>query len=496
MNRGQVGVIFRRMQRINAAPVETDAELLARYARGEQSAFGAWWRRYSGLVWSVGRRILHTQHDAEDVMQAAFLALAQKCRSLKGEHSLAPWLYTVAGRIAFDIKRRRKQEKHLLETAEPATLADPSSQVSGRELGQAFDEEMQRLPNEYREALVLCCLEGLSRDEAAAAAGCTLAMMKNRLQRGRKLLRQRLERRGIAAPATLLIVGLASRVAPVAVCALACRALAAAPPHVAALATHAIGGNLVMKAITVTIALGLTVFGIWALTNRLTEHNPAPATPTSVCRPGFATCQQGGKGRGRGSAARRRLALRCRGGQRQARTQMDGRRLATQSVLRSAETACPRLFLDGATYSLPDSPPNAIDFHVKSLTGKKPLVICGIFVRDGNLLRLCLSFSETDKGRPNSFTTAKADGCQLLVFERVEPKQIRPATAAEQLGAVLEEADRGNRLIRRKVCSACGPMFANCQRPPGYRRVSSSPAVGSRQLPGYPNGQGGAGVGP
>ena len=282
MNSAQLGAILRRFRELTPSSAETDAELLARYARGEQAAFARLVERYSGLVWGVGRRILRRHEDGEDVFQATFLALSRKCNSLKRECSLAPWLYTVAARLALNIKRRRRREGYLMEMPEPATLADPSVEVSGLELAHAFDDEMQRLPEKHREALVLCCLEGLSRDEAASAAGCTLAVMKNRLERGRKLLRYRLERRGVAVPATLLLVGLTNRVAPAAVCAAACRVSEKASPAVMALAGEAIAGNMMMKTIILCAALGLTAAGIGIGGSLLADRERQRTTRTTV----------------------------------------------------------------------------------------------------------------------------------------------------------------------------------------------------------------------
>src|SRR5262249_15072469 len=95
--------------------------------------------------------------------------------------------------------------------ARPARLGetDPLTELTGRELLALFDEELQKLPECERVALVLCYLEGKTRDEAARAAGCSASTLKRRLECGKSRLRARLARRGLALPGALLAAGLA-----------------------------------------------------------------------------------------------------------------------------------------------------------------------------------------------------------------------------------------------------------------------------------------------
>ncbi len=182
-----------------------DGRLLERFVvGGDQSAFEALVRRHGPAVLALCRRVLHDGHAAEDVFQAAFLVLARRAPALDRRGSLSGWLYTVANRLArrarADIRRRQTRE-----AAAPAPPSvDPLTDLSAREFCSLLDEELSRLSEKYRTPLLLCCLEGKTRDEAARRLGWTVGQVKSRLERGRTLLRDRLARRGVALSAALL----------------------------------------------------------------------------------------------------------------------------------------------------------------------------------------------------------------------------------------------------------------------------------------------------
>jgi RNA polymerase sigma factor (sigma-70 family) len=187
----------------------SDTELVRRFARErDTAAFEELLERYAPMVWGVCRRILRREADCEDAFQATFLALVRKPDSIDPGQSLGAWLHTVAVRIALKaIARSRRQHREAV-LAERRTGGDVADEVCSRELFRMVDEEIERLPPSLREPLVLCCLQGRTRDEAADALGYSVMVIKGRLERGRDLLRKRLERRGVELPAAFLVLGL------------------------------------------------------------------------------------------------------------------------------------------------------------------------------------------------------------------------------------------------------------------------------------------------
>jgi RNA polymerase sigma factor (sigma-70 family) len=181
----------------------SDRELLQRFgANQDEAAFTALVQRYGPLVLRVAGRVSRQRQDVEDVFQATFLVLARKAVTIRDPDSLSCWLYGVAHRLAVKMKVRASQRKRRVLPA-ARTPADPAVETMALEFCTILDEELKRLPAKYQAPLLLCGLEGQTRDEAARQLGWTLATFKRRLETGRQLLRQRLARRGLISSAAL-----------------------------------------------------------------------------------------------------------------------------------------------------------------------------------------------------------------------------------------------------------------------------------------------------
>jgi RNA polymerase sigma factor (sigma-70 family) len=289
----QAHTVLRHLRELIAANTtvpQTDGELLEQYAaRHDEAAFAALVRRHGPLVWSVCRRLLRDGPDAEDAFQATFLVLARAAGSVRKQGSLASWLYGVAYRTAAQARRRAAARRRHERRADRRPPADPLDEITGRELLAALDEELQRLPEPLRAPLVLCHLEGHTRDEAARQLRLSLSTLQRRLERARGRLRDRLTRRGLTLSAALAASSLspgASAAPPPQLTASAVAAARPTPgavsPSAAALANKTLRAVLVtrlLKATALVLTAGLLALGVGAWANR------APADKTAASDP-------------------------------------------------------------------------------------------------------------------------------------------------------------------------------------------------------------------
>ena len=178
----------------------SDAQLLERFlTRGDAGAFEALVGRHGPMVLSVCRAILRDPHDTEDAFQATFLVLVKKGGTIRGRDALGGWLHQVAHRVAIQANtaaaRRRTLERQVGQMAVASSTNGPTA---SDDLLPALHEEIARLPEKYRLAVVHCDLEGMTQAQAAKQLHWSERTIHHRLAEGRARLRRQLARRGLA----------------------------------------------------------------------------------------------------------------------------------------------------------------------------------------------------------------------------------------------------------------------------------------------------------
>ena len=173
-----------------------DAELLERFRRTtDPAAFEAIVRRHGDRVLAACHKVLSDPADVEDAFQATFVVLLREARSVRKRESLGGWLYGVAHRTALQARRRATRRADV-EARKPTRTSGEAPDLSWQEACAILHEELDRLPDTYRLPLLLCYLEGKSRDEAAQQLGVKTDVVRGRLARGRWMRFFRVRGRG------------------------------------------------------------------------------------------------------------------------------------------------------------------------------------------------------------------------------------------------------------------------------------------------------------
>lgn len=166
----------------------SDAELLAATRRGERAAFGALVERYQGVVCAVTYSRTGDRALSEDVAQDTFLAAWRQLDQLREVGRLRAWLCGIARNLARKARRKTSREALVSPANEPVSDADPFERVSEHQSEALVRSALDRVPEAYREVLVLYYREQRSVREVAAALEISEAAALQRLSRGRQYL--------------------------------------------------------------------------------------------------------------------------------------------------------------------------------------------------------------------------------------------------------------------------------------------------------------------
>lgn len=203
--------ISRPVEIAEAAAESPDTALVAAFQDGDSAAFSLLMRRYKDRVYNVLYRLLGNHEDAQDVAQEVFVRAYHGLNEFRGEARVYTWLYSIALNLARNRMRDRGRKGRdsgvsldaLAEEApgaaqEAAADCDtPRHAAQRRELDDALETCLARLPELYRAAFVLRVADGMNYEEIAESLECPKGTVKSRLNQARVLLRACLEQRGV-----------------------------------------------------------------------------------------------------------------------------------------------------------------------------------------------------------------------------------------------------------------------------------------------------------
>jgi RNA polymerase sigma-70 factor (ECF subfamily) len=169
----------------------TDADLIARVlSRDDQNAFGELVRRHQSPVRAfLARMTRGDSHLADDLAQETFLKAWQKLQTYRGSAKFSTWLFGIAINEFRSAARQRKELA--LEDVQEQPLEEPAATPDSH-LRLDLTEALKLLNSNERAAVVLCCQNSLSHEEAAQVLDCPLGTVKTNILRGKEKLRRRL----------------------------------------------------------------------------------------------------------------------------------------------------------------------------------------------------------------------------------------------------------------------------------------------------------------
>jgi RNA polymerase sigma-70 factor (ECF subfamily) len=187
--------------------MDADADLVDALRREEPDAADRLVERYGDRVYRLAMRITGLNEDAEEAAQDALWTAARKIHMFKGESAFGSWIYRITANAAYQKLRTRRQKSAeiAIEDVLPSLDGDgrhfePMDDWSNRVDEQALQGELRRvlqqaidgLPADYRTALVLHDVEGLSNPDIAEALNISLPAVKSRVHRSRLFVRKQL----------------------------------------------------------------------------------------------------------------------------------------------------------------------------------------------------------------------------------------------------------------------------------------------------------------
>jgi RNA polymerase sigma-70 factor (ECF subfamily) len=183
---------------------DIDQQIVERVQRGDKRAFDLLVTKYQRKIFRLLSRLIRDPAEIEDVAQEAFIKAYRALPNFRGESAFYTWLYRIAintakNHLVSQGRRAPTSTETEIEDAETFEEADalrevntPDAMMVSRQVGEAVNRAIDRLPEDLRNAIVLRELEGLSYEEIAESMNCPIGTVRSRIFRAREAIAREL----------------------------------------------------------------------------------------------------------------------------------------------------------------------------------------------------------------------------------------------------------------------------------------------------------------
>ncbi len=174
----------------------TDYELIQRVLSGEDFHFGELITRYKNLVYSIVLRMVNNNEEANDLAQEVFIKVYRNLKSYYPDYKFSTWIMKITTNHVIDYRRKKRCETVPFELAETELSVEDSPETAylTKERDEHLKKVVNSLPDMYKTPIVLFHEKGLSYQEIADIIDEPLSKVKNRIFRGRKMLKESLKK--------------------------------------------------------------------------------------------------------------------------------------------------------------------------------------------------------------------------------------------------------------------------------------------------------------
>ncbi|HEY8463225.1 MAG TPA: sigma-70 family RNA polymerase sigma factor [Bacillota bacterium] len=175
----------------------------AQLAPDQTAVFESMVRTYEKPLFQFAYRLCGNHHEAQDLLQESLYRAYKSFSRFEAGTAFDRWLYQIIHNLFIDHYRKKKRRPILasidepmqhMESEKPIELPDwstnPESEAVRGELGRQIQQSLNQLPPEYRTAVILCDIQGLSYEEISQVLNCSIGTVRSRIHRGRKTLRR------------------------------------------------------------------------------------------------------------------------------------------------------------------------------------------------------------------------------------------------------------------------------------------------------------------